>query len=417
MVNFFVVSEAKGTLVETSTSIAENVNVEAGEIQFNPAETTVSAHAYFAILDAAGNQIYDNTGWDGEDLALGQTSEPVIVKHDSENWMVLDQTLRDDGKIVGTTRVMLSMSQIEATMRKLALLLIAAIPIYMAIAVTGSLLIARSALKPIGKITKTAQSFSAQDLSRRVENISTNDEVGELSATINHMLERLEQGFAREKQFSADVSHELRTPVAVILAEAETGLHGQTTPEQQTEALARIVVTSKKMAKIISQMLMLTKNADNQLILNKEHFDLVGVIRDISSEMESVASGYGVEIGPVASGRQEIYADHMMLTQLLINLITNACKYNTAGGCVSIRIVSEGDMINVIVHDTGVGIAEDDLPHIFDRFYRAEKAHSGDGAGLGLSIVKWIVEAHQGQITVTSNLGVGTTFEVRFPRE
>ncbi len=416
-VHYFVFSDAENTLRENSTSIAENVKMENGELRFNPANAPVAARSYFAVFDETGKLVYDNTDWDNVDTEPSSYNTTKMVEIDGEEWLLLDRYIKNDEKNVGTVRVMLSTAQIESTLRKLALLLLFAMPFYIAIAVAGSLLIVRSALKPINEITNAAREISTLDLTRRVQNVTTNDEVGKLSLTFNQMLERLEQAFIREKQFSADVSHELRTPVAVVMAQAEDALHGEKTPEQQADALKQIVVISKKMSKIISQMLTLTKSTNNQLILNKEPFDLTVTIDDIVSEMQHFASDYGVTIEYQQTEKVEIKADHMMLTQLLINLISNACKYNTIGGQVWVHTSTTRQAVRIVVRDNGVGMAADELPHIFDRFYRIEKAHSGDGSGLGLSIVKWIIEAHDGEINVESKLGEGTSIEVCFNLE
>ena len=171
------------------------------------------------------------------------------------------------------------------------------------------------------------------------------------------------------------------------------------------------------MNKIITQLLTLTRGYDGKFLVSKERFNIETVVKGIISEMKDFADGYGVTICYDQKENIMVYADHMLMTQMLINLISNACKYGKVGGVVTITTVIIDNMTSITILDNGVGISDDDIGHIFERFYRADKSHTGDGSGLGLSIVKWIVEAHFGSIEVKSKLGEGTSIQIKIPLE
>lgn len=227
------------------------------------------------------------------------------------------------------------------------------------------------------------------------------------------MLDRLEDSFQRERQFTSDASHELRTPLAVISACAEDALGRKAT--DCCESLMTIREEAERMTKIISQLLMLSRGYEGRLHLDPEQIALRDMLDSVCDELKDSASEKQIRMHNGVTGGAFITADQSLITQLMINLIGNAIKYGRRGGNVWLDAAVRDDGTHITVADDGIGVSDEDLPRIFERFYRADSARDRSGFGLGLSIAKWIVEMHRGAINVQSSLGHGTTFEVVLP--
>lgn len=410
-VQYFLYNDAENRMQTNTAKIMAEIKMENNNLAINP---SVAPGCNFAVISPAGEILFNNTGW--ENITKEPEWEKTIrVTIDGEDLLLLDTPIYNSSTFIGWLRVVLSTDSIENAMGNVALLSLFIIPVYIAAAVAGSLFLAKTALKPIDKVTFTARQIGNGDFSKRISTKNTKDEVGRLISTFNEMLENLETAFIREKQFTSDASHELRTPLSVIRVNAEEALHGEKTDVEYKEALEKITSESKKMGIIISQLLTLTRGYDSKLAINKENFNLVAVICDVVSEMEILTEGYGVTIQYDQTEDIIIHADHMLITQMLINLISNSCKYGKAGGVVTIAVEVSGENIVITVKDDGIGISKEDLGHIFERFYRADKSHSGDSSGLGLSIVMWIVDVHSGKIAVESELEKGTSMKIKIP--
>lgn len=260
-------------------------------------------------------------------------------------------------------------------------------------------------------ITKAVESIRAGDLSRRITGIATKDEVQELADTFNTMLERLERSFERERQFTSDASHELRTPVAVISACAEE-LEAGLSAGEAAQSLAAIRRESARMNKIISQLLMLTRGYEGRIHLEKETLEFRNLVGSVMEELSESAAASEIRLLNQVPQGCTIFADQSLLTQLLINLIGNSIKYGVMGGKVTVRAAASETGCTFTVSDNGIGMQPEELDHIFERFYRADKARDRSGFGLGMPIVKWIVELHGGDIRVASEAGKGTQVTV-----
>lgn len=288
------------------------------------------------------------------------------------------------------------------------------VPGYMIIAAWGSYILAKRALKPIHRITQTAQSIKGSDWSKRIEGIHSVDEVGELADTFNRMLDELEVSFQRERQFTSDASHELRTPMTVIRVCTDDALQTED-PAIIRENLLMIKKENAKMTKMISQLLLLSRGYEGRQHFEPEDIPLSEMVESVMEEFAGEAKEKSIEFHNVIADRILIYADQSLFTQLLVNLIGNAVKYGKRGGNIWIGVRRDGNSTRLYIRDDGMGIAKEDREHIFERFYRADKARDRSGSGLGLSIVKWIVEMHGGQISVESRLGEETVFYVTLP--
>lgn len=288
------------------------------------------------------------------------------------------------------------------------------VPGYMVVAAWGSYILAKRALRPIHQITQTAQSIKGSDWSKRIEGIRSVDEVGELADTFNRMLDELEVSFQRERQFTSDASHELRTPMTVIRVCTDDALQ---TKEQDIiqENLLMIKKENAKMTRMISQLLLLSRGYEGRQHFEPEDILLFDMAESVIEEFAGEAREKSIEIHNVVPQQTFIYADQSLFTQLLVNLVGNAVKYGKEGGNIWIGVRYDEVSAKLYIRDDGMGISKEDKEHIFERFYRADKARDRSGSGLGLAIVKWIVEMHGGQIFVESRLGEGTVFYVVLP--
>jgi heavy metal sensor kinase len=296
--------------------------------------------------------------------------------------------------------------------------LLIAVPLTLLLSAGGGLFLVRRALKPVDRMIETARDIGETDLCKRVE-VSTNDELGRLAATLNDMLARLERAFQRQRQFTDDASHELRSPLSVIEAEASLALRRERTPSDYRDALATISEEASKLNQMVDQLLTLARGDAEARSLAREPVDLAELACETVEAMSPLAEEAGVLMEANAAGPAVISGVPADLRRLLTNLVDNAIRHTPAGGSVdvSVRRIESRSSIEMIVADTGVGIPLEHLPRIFDRFYRVDQARAqgSGGRGLGLAICKQIVETHGGKIAAESVLGEGTRLIVRLP--
>lgn len=304
-----------------------------------------------------------------------------------------------------------SLKHIDATMSQVRWAVIASILVALILATALGSFMVRSALWPVSRITQTARSIeTSSDLSQRVAHKGPMDEIGQLAATFDHLIERLDRIFQSQKYFVADASHELRGPLTVIRGNLDL-LKRNLSEKDRQESLRAIEAETTRMVKIVSALLLLAEVELGRLELK----ETVALKNIISGELERVRSFTGNR--QIVIGRQEdllVKGDAQRLSQLLGNLIDNAIKYTPEKGTITISLFRDKEWVRLEVADTGIGIAPEHIPQIFDRFYRVDKARSksGGGTGLGLAIVKGIAEQHGGKVTVTSEPGKGSVFTI-----
>ncbi|HEY7351867.1 MAG TPA: heavy metal sensor histidine kinase [Terriglobales bacterium] len=305
----------------------------------------------------------------------------------------------------------------EATARYELFMLIG-IPLLLSIAALVGYWISRRALAPVDHITRAAQNISPNDLTGRLTLPGTGDELERLAETLNSMLQRIEGAFQRITHFTADASHELRTPVALIRTRAEISLRKSRNDQEYREALQEILHEAERMSVLIENLMLLARADLGAQCLTLERTDLCEIAQRASVRGKILADTRELRWSQtIPDSPLWIKADSESVGRLFLILIDNAVKYTPVRGSVAFQITKSNGNVHVDVNDTGIGIAERDLPHVFERFYRADTARSRDsgGAGLGLAIGQWIVNAHQGQITVESAVQGGSRFRVSFP--
>lgn len=288
----------------------------------------------------------------------------------------------------------------------------------LAIGLLGGWFIAKRAIRPIETISATARSISASNLSQRIDVESTESELGNLGQILNETFDRLQEAFEQQARFTADASHELRTPVSVMLAQTAMARRRERSPDEYREAIDACYVVAKRMKSLVDGLLTLAHTDSGDLALSLSDVDLKNLVEDCVGLLESLAAERGVaiqcELRPVT-----VEGDYERIVQVVSNLVTNAIRYNRQGGKVELKLEDAGSEARISVSDSGVGISENNVPHVFDRFYRVDASRSAQrgGTGLGLAIAKAIVEAHGGTVRCESELERGSTFSVRLPKK
>ena len=291
------------------------------------------------------------------------------------------------------------------------------LPAALLLAAAGGYLLVRKSLKPVMTISEQAAKISAQNLDERLQIANPKDELGRLASVFNELLSRLEASFRIMREFMADASHELRTPLAVIQGESDVSLAREGTAIEYKGSLTVINKQAKRMARIVSDMLVLARaDAGHQHLLIEE-FYLNDLVEDCCRAAQALAAPKGIKLtydsGPDISYR----GNEELLKRMAVNLLDNAVHYTPEGGSVLVKLSSAPPWVVFTVCDTGIGIPSDCIDRVFDRFYRVDESRAREhgGSGLGLSIVKLAAESHRGSVHLTSQVGLGSTFTVRLP--
>jgi len=295
--------------------------------------------------------------------------------------------------------------------------LLASAPILLLVSSAGGYWVGRKALKPVDRITFTVQSISIRNLSDRLPVVHTGDELQRLAETCNAMLARLESSVKRIKQFTADASHELRAPLSFTRTVAEVAMRNPQIDPESRRAFEEIVDEGAKAAVLLADMLTLARADSDYSDALWEPVDLVAVIESVCERARPLAEKQRLALSVSLGTEQavEVLGDFPTLRRLLWILLDNALKYTPAPGSIDVSLSISPEQATVLVRDSGIGIAQTDLPFIFDRFYRADPSRGQvEGSGLGLSIAKWIAEMHHANLSVTSEANKGTTFQLVF---
>ena len=290
------------------------------------------------------------------------------------------------------------------------------------LALLAGFFVSRRILQPIREMTATARKIEVEKMDRRIVVPPARDELAELAETFNHMLDRLEGGFEQQKRFVSDASHELRTPVTVILGYSDLlSRWGRSDEAVLDEGIASIRSEAENMQQLIEKLLFLARADQNRQVLHKENIELSELLADIIKKMQLVTKDHTVELLQNDDGL--IYGDLVTIRQMFRIFLDNSTKYTPKGGrivVVSQKVTgADGSFMEVDLSDNGIGIAKEDQKKVFERFYRVDtsrtKAQGVSGTGLGLSIATWIAQQHAIEITLTSELGEGTTIHLRIP--
>jgi two-component system, OmpR family, sensor kinase len=303
-----------------------------------------------------------------------------------------------------------------AELNQLAWLLAAAGGGVLLLGLAGGWWLSTRAIRPIEDISSTAVKIAGGDLDQRINVTDADSELGQLAKVLNNTFDRLEKSFARQVQFTADASHELRTPVSVVLSQTQTALKRERTSGEYRDTIAACQRAARRMQQLVESLLTLARLDAGTRDLIREPCELDHIAADAVDLLQPLVNEQNLKLTTKLETAR-CSGDAQQLSQVVTNLVSNAIHYNRTGGEVGVEVTMDGSSALLRVTDTGHGIAAEDLPHIFERFYRADKSRSrSEGhTGLGLAITKAIVEAHGGTIVVRSEEGKGSTFEVRLP--
>ena len=333
-------------------------------------------------------------------------------------WRLYSQPIQtDNGRMAGWLQVAQSLQQLEDISDNLLREILLSLPPVMLLAGLGGLFLANRALRPIDQITRTAQSISAIDLTRRLNYQGSADEVGRLATTFDQMIDRLQAAFNRERRFTADASHELRTPMTVIKGRIGVTLRQPRTQAEYENTLQALEQEIDRLIRLSNGLLFLARLDQGQLHFSPLELDLSNLLEAICEQAQTLAQARNITVISDIPPGMLVQGDPDHLIRLFLNLLDNAIKYSKEAGCVHVRTISQENSVQVVVSDTGPGIPKEHLPHLFERFYRVEshRASRTGGAGLGLAIAYEIAQLHGGTLSVHSRLGQGTAFTVSLP--
>ena len=384
------------------------------------------------LLNAAGACIdpWGASGpWDPRsvpDALAGRRGYSTIMA-DGERVRVLSQPLVRDGRVIGAVQVAREMGEFEQVRDRQLRMLMALIPFALLLSGAGALVLTDRGLRPVREVARAAQEIGAGDLSRRLA-VTGTDELAQLAATFNGMLARLEEAFRhceqaygdlraafdQQQRFTADASHELRTPLTRIKVSASLALSGAQPPSAYRKALEIVDEAADQMHRLLHDLLLLARSGAGRLRMRLDALDLREILEQVASAVPPPGRAIILDVRvPSLPVRGEADA----LNRLFANLLENALRYTPASGRITLSGWTENNEVVLQVADTGEGIPPEHLPHVFERFYRADAARNRDrgGTGLGLSICESIVAAHHGTIAIVSEPGRGTVVTIRLP--
>lgn len=418
-----ILTSAQMHLRERVQESADEIELEDGEFEIDSDFYSLDNNVYLALYDTGGDFLYGKVPPGLEQAPQFEDGKIQTVKSGTEQWYVYDvQYEMENGQefyIRGVVSVTETQKEFLIAVRFAVILL----PLTVILTVLIGYRLIRRTLLPVRQMTETVQEIQKDgDLSRRigVSQDTWKDEFYQLAGTFDGMLESLEQAFLRERQFTSDVSHELRTPVSVILAQCEASLNRTDLSEEQRKEILLIRKKAGEMSQMISQLLLLSRADQGRQQLNKEEINISELTEIIVEEHKMLAQRRKIEVHTKIEPNITGYLDESFYIRMLDNLISNAVSYGKEGGNIKVTLHQIPSGVRGTVEDDGIGISRDDQVHIWERFYRVDASRTGkeDGShsGLGLSMAKWIAQAHGGNVRVESELGKGScfTFELKF---
>jgi heavy metal sensor kinase len=423
LVNNVLISQVDDMLEMTAydfIKVARVNSLEKVKFESYPVEMDKEVHVQVwgldnSLQDSFGALGQNGTAFDSGSLRASQPSYRETIINNTP-LRVLNVPLSYNGSRVAVMQVATPLTTVETARLYLVYVLLVLWFYGVIIAGFASWFTLGQTLEPLKSIVETAENINrADDLSRRIPLLGLEqDEIGSLVTTFNQTLERLEALFTSQQRFLADVSHELRTPLTVIKGNVDLMRRMK---QLDDESLASIDQEAGRLTRLVGGLLMLAQAESGKLPLNFKPVELDILVTEVFQEMRVIA-GNRVRVHLNEIDQMSVNGDRDRLKQVLINLVANAIQYTPQNGDVFLSLARVGDQARIICRDTGPGIPAEDLPHIFERFYRAEKSRTrgkSTGFGLGLSITKWIVEHHNGRIEVESKEGRGTTFAIWLP--
>jgi two-component system, OmpR family, heavy metal sensor histidine kinase CusS len=385
--------------------------------------------SFYMVFDDLGNELYRSPQVGEYNLDVPPENPSDRIRFLKEGSYVANQnslihSLRTASKRINVRgtgiviEVVEPLNGVDLALLYFERFLLIGVPILMGLGTLGAFWITRRALAPVDRITMDARSITANNLSGRLAVPKAVDELRRLSETLNQMLDRIETSFKSIRQFTADASHELRAPLTLIHAAADFSLRRDRSREELQDAMERILRESKRTTALVDDLLLIARSDSDAAAFERNTIDLSSMLNDVSAQASTLAQEKHIKIvSKIPNQAVVIAGDELSVRRLFMALVDNAVKYTPEHGTVWINLDVEDKQAIIRIRDTGIGISNDDLPRVFDRFWRADKVRSRDegGTGLGLAIAKGITERHGGTLHVESQPGHGSTFSVRLP--
>lgn len=378
----------------------------------------------FLVRDAQLAPLFVGEPIQQMDLKLLQPATPASAEGISYNTLKHEGhgAVRVASRWITTSRPMLvqvvqQTDRDERELQMVANVVMTALPFAIGAAIVGGYVLAQKALMPVDKMAQTASLISAHQLSTRIP-VQHHDEIGALAKAFNAMLDRLEFAVDELRAFTADAAHELRTPLTVMQTETEVALRRPRSPDEYQQILQITLGESRRLATLTDRLLTLAQHDHSATaIATRDEVYLDAIVADALDQVRATCKERHIRLESYLSIDATVSGDEVQLRQLVANLLDNAVKFSKQGGCITVRLVQRLDQWNLTIHDQGIGIAPQDLPHVCRRFYRTERSRSDgiDGMGLGLAISKAIIESHQGTMSIESEPQSGTKVTISLP--
>ncbi len=421
--------DATGRLVELTDGLHGYLRFDkdVATITFDPGDADQAAFLqeatrYYQIYNArTGALVVQSDGL--EPLGLSFTPAEVLAFRDQPRLHDIRTDygrMRISNSLISTSgqnyllQVGVSLDSVDSALNAFLEMLLWTVPIGLLAAMLAGRWMAGLGLAPLARFAAATRAIDVTNLQQRLPVRGTGDELDEVATAFNETLTRLERAVGEMRQFSTALAHELRTPLAALRGEIELSLSEPSSNEQRAHRLASQLEEIDRLKRLIAQLLMLARAEAGDIALAPVEVDLAGLVASLVDQLEPIAQAKGVEMRCESAGPVIVSGDEEWLKRLVLNLADNAIKFTSRGGRVDVRVTTDGDRARLQISDTGIGIVPELLPRIFEPFVRGDlsRSHRTEGAGLGLSLVKWIVDRHHGRIEVQSAPGQGSTLTV-----
>lgn len=411
------------TVSKTIASLDQANFQQTNTLSFDIVEKSGINSAGFAMrLISAQGAVWDTFGQVQNLISWGETKEGFTTQKgkfdEDDEYRVFSQPVLDsDNQTIAWIQAAQSVSPINETLQDLQEQVLFGIPVILIFAGIGGYFLADRALRPIKQITNTAQQITAKDLSRRLEYKGAKDEIGDLAETFDQMIGRLQSSFDRERRFTGDAAHELRTPLTILKGQIDVTLSRPRNSAEYEKKLQELSVQVDRLIRLSNALLFLSRSDQNQISFERRRMNLRELLEVLIEQIQPLADEKKIQVITNFQDELHAYGDNDHLIRLYMNLFENALKYTPSGGQITVTGTNDSDTLTIAIHNTGSGISQEHLPHLFERFYRVDSDRSSQtgGSGLGLAIAQDIARLHGGEIIAQSEAGEGVTISLRLP--
>ncbi|MFR8012362.1 MAG: sensor histidine kinase [Clostridia bacterium] len=412
-----ILASTQRTLEDRVSEAVDCITYRDGQLEFDSELLELEGGVYLSVYEPNHDLLYGKIPYGFPYELSFQSGELRTVPVEDTRYSMLDLVFTVEGYHEIVVRGIVSIDDAEHNFRYMLRAALFLLPLLVVLCAVCGYFISRRALAPVSRITDTVRRIQREgDLSARVRLGDGRDEVYTLARTFDELLDTIEAGVKREKQFTSDVSHELRTPVSVILMQCDELLGQETLPQELRRELETIRRKALNMSRMIAQLLELSRADQGRAQLELEDLDFSELSEMSVAEAHTIAAQKSIAIEAKIAPGLHLVGDQTLLIRLWGNLMENAIRYGRESGHIWVTVDQLDGCIRMQIRDDGIGIAKEDLPHIWERFYRADRSRTDSGSsGLGLSMVQWIVRAHHGEITAESEPGRGTLFTCLLP--